>query len=290
MNRIPFLKMHGLGNDFVVIDRRSGPARGLVLDARQIRRISDRRLGVGCDQFILIDPAEGDPLAAGGADAVMRIHNADGGEVEACGNATRCVGFLLMAETGLARATIATAAGHLLASGHTDDGGSGLITVDMGPARLDWQQIPLSGPADTLHLDGVSDGPLTDPVAVNVGNPHVVFFVDDAEAVDLERLGPPLEHHPAFPRRTNVEVVHLIGPDRIRMRVWERGVGITAACGTGACAAAIAAIRRGLTGRTVQVVLDGGLLSITWTDDNRVLMSGPVATSFEGTLDPSLLA
>ncbi|WP_372018022.1 diaminopimelate epimerase [Tistrella mobilis] len=290
MIRIPFLKMHGLGNDFVVIDRRSGPARGLVLDDATIRRISDRRHGVGCDQFILIDPTDDDPIAAGGADAVMRIHNADGGEVGACGNATRCVGALLMDESGLGRATIATISGLLRASRDAEQQEAGTVTVDMGPARLDWRQIPLAAPADTLAVEAVEVGPLKLPVAVNVGNPHAVFFVDNAEAIDLTRWGPMIERHPAFPERTNVEVAHLLGPDRLRMRVWERGAGITAACGTGACATAVAAIRRGLTGRTVEIVLDGGPLVITWTEDDRVLMSGPVATSFEGTLHPSLLA
>ena len=235
MNGLPFIKMHGLGNDFVVIDARETP---IELSGEVARAISDRKTGVGCDQFIVIEPSK-EPLA----DAFMRIRNSDGAEVEACGNATRCVASLLMAEKGNRHAIVETVVGLLDAEAAEGD----LVSVDMGPARLDWREIPINDAKDTLHL-GIGQGPLQDPVGVNVGNPHAVFFVDDAEAVDLETLGPLLETHPLFPERTNVEAVQVLGPSRLRMRVWERGVGITRACGTGACASLVAAVRRQLTG------------------------------------------
>ncbi|MEQ9643151.1 MAG: diaminopimelate epimerase [Alphaproteobacteria bacterium] len=275
MSGAAFIKMHGLGNDFVVLDAR---ARALRLDNDQVRAIADRKSGVGCDQLIVLEPARD-------ADAFMRIYNADGGEVEACGNATRCVGALLFAETGRQHADILTGAGRLLA----DAAPGGRVAVDMGVPRLEWRQIPLAREMDTLHLD-LSLGPLSDPVAMNIGNPHATFFVPDAEAVDIADLGPQLEVHPLFPERVNVGIASLSAPDTLRFRVWERGVGITRACGTGACAAAVAAARRGLTGRTVDVDLDGGRLRLEWRDDNHVVMTGPVATSFTGMLDASLLA
>jgi diaminopimelate epimerase len=275
MSGLPFIKMHGLGNDFVVIDARARPVA--VSDA-QARAIADRKTGVGCDQFIIIEPP-----ANGVADAAMRIRNADGGEVEACGNASRCVARLLMQEKGTRRITLDTAAGRLIA----EDAGEGRIAVDMGPARLDWRDIPLAREMDTLHLD-LSMGPLRDPVGVNVGNPHAVFFVPDAEAIDLATLGPQLEHHPLFPERANIEAATVLSRRRIRMRVWERGVGITRACGTGACATLVAAARRGLAERRAEVLLDGGRLEIEWLANDHVRMTGPVATSFAGTLDPSL--
>ena len=272
-----FIKMHGLGNDFVVIDARSSP---LALTAPLVRAIADRRSGVGCDQLILIEP----PRRAG-AEAFMGIFNADGGAAEACGNATRCVAAHLMAERGAERITVETVAGLLPAR---RDGGA-RVTVDMGPARLDWRDIPLSRAADTLHLD-VAAGPFRDPVAVNVGNPHAVFLADDALAAPLDAYGGALERHPRFPRRANIGVAQVLGRDRIRLRVWERGVGITRACGSGACAALVAAHRRGLADRAAEVVLDGGPLHITWREDGHVEMAGPVAVSFRGSLDPSLLA
>ncbi|MDZ3836905.1 MAG: diaminopimelate epimerase [Rhodospirillales bacterium] len=277
MNALPFLKMHGLGNDFVVLDARRKP---LALNAGQVRAIADRRTGVGCDQLIVIEPP-----AAALADAFMRIRNADGGEVAACGNASRCVASLLMAEKNTEHVIIETAAGLLDAEAR----GDGLVGVDMGRVSFDWRDIPLSKPADTLHLD-VAAGPLRDGVAVNVGNPHAVYFVADAAAAPLEAVGPIIENHTMFPERTNVEVAEVLGPDRIRLRVWERGVGITRACGSGACATLVAAARRGLTGRSAEVVLDGGRLSIEWLKDDHVLMTGPVATSFTGTIDAALLA
>lgn len=265
--------MHGLGNDFVVLD---GRASALGLSAAEARAIADRRTGIGCDQILILKPANGI-----GADVFMEIRNCDGAEAEACGNGTRCVAAMLMDEAGVSKIGIETVAGVLKA---TRDA-AGDVTVDMGPARLDWAEIPLASACDTLHLD-VASGPLTDPVAVNIGNPHAVFFVDDAEAVDLESHGPILEHHAMFPERANIEVVSVLGPDRLRMRVWERSDGITRACGSGACAVAVAAHRRGLTGREVEVVLDGGLLRLEWRDDGHVLMTGPTAMVYRGTLDP----
>ncbi|MDH3596367.1 MAG: diaminopimelate epimerase [Rhodospirillales bacterium] len=276
MQERAFIKMHGLGNDFVVIDARREP---FDLDDAQARTIADRRLGVGCDQLIVMEPA-----ASSTADVFMRIRNADGGEVEACGNATRCVAALLMAERGGERCTVETRAGLLEAK----PAGPDRIAVDMGEARLGWGDIPLAREMDTLHLGLSADG-LSDPVAVNIGNPHAVFFVDDAEAVDLTGLGPRLEHDPLFPERANIGVAQVSGADRLRLRVWERGVGITRACGTGACAAAVAAHRRGLSGRKVEVMLDGGSLLLEWREDGHVVMTGPVATSFRGVLNGGLL-
>jgi diaminopimelate epimerase len=276
MAGLAFVKMHGLGNDFVVVDAR---ARPFAPKSAQVRALADRRTGVGCDQLIVIE----NPVS-GLADAFMRIRNADGGEVAACGNATRCVAALLMRENGAKHAIIETAAGLLDA----EAAGDGEISVDMGRVSFDWRDIPLAEAADTLHL-GIAAGPLSDPVAVNVGNPHAVFFVEDAERAPIELFGPVVERHPLFPERTNVEAAQVLAPDRIRLRVWERGVGLTRACGTGACAAVVAAGRRGLTERRVSVVLDGGSLSIDWLRDDHVLMTGPVATSFTGVLDPSLL-
>lgn len=277
MTARPFIKMHGLGNDFVVIDARREP---LALDAAAVRAVADRRAGVGCDQLIVMEPASN-----GAADVFMRIRNADGGEVEACGNATRCVASLIMAETGRDRCTVETRAGALPAVAARD----GAIAVDMGAVRTAWREIPLAREMDTLHLE-LARGPLRDPVAVNIGNPHAVFFVDDAAAIDLAGLGPSLEHDPVFPERANIGVAEVVGPDRLRVRVWERGVGLTRACGTGACAAAAAAHRRGLAGRKVEVRLDGGPLALEWREDGHMVMTGPVATSFTGVFAPSLLS
>ncbi len=276
MDGRPFIKMHGLGNDFVIIDARAQP---LALNEAQVRAIADRRTGVGCDQFIVIEPARN-----GTTDAAMRIRNADGGEVEACGNGARCVARLLMREQGKGRIILDTAAGIIVA----EDAGEDRIAVDMGPAKLDWRDIPLARAVDTLHLD-VALGPLRDPAAVNVGNPHAVFFVADAEAIDLAALGPQLERHALFPERCNVEAATALSRTRLRMRVWERGVGITRACGTGACATLVAAVRRGLTESRAEVVLDGGTLDVEWLPDGHVRMIGPAATSFAGMLDQSLL-
>ncbi|MBL8658200.1 MAG: diaminopimelate epimerase [Rhodospirillales bacterium] len=276
MSALPFVKMHGLGNDFVILDARKAPLR---LAAAQVRAIADRHTGVGCDQLIVIEPPAS-PLA----DAFMRIRNADGGEVGACGNATRCVAAMLMRESRSDHVIVETIAGLLDAEGR----GDGLVGVDMGRVSFDWRDIPLAKPADTVRLE-LAAGALRDPVAVSIGNPHAVFFVDDVDAVALETLGPVVETDAMFPERTNVEVAQILGRDRIRLRVWERGAGITRACGSGACATLAAAARRGLTERTAEVVLDGGTLRIDWLRDDHILMTGPVATSFTGFLDPALL-
>lgn len=272
-----FVKMHGLGNDFVILDAR---ASALALTPAAVRAIADRRRGIGCDQLIVIEAARGST-----SDAWMSIYNPDGSESGACGNATRCVAWLLMGQNGSDRVVIETRAGLLDAESRGDK----MVAVDMGPARLDWRELPLAEAVDTLHL-GIAAGPLADPVGVSMGNPHAVFFVDDVAAIDLEAVGPGLEHHPLFPERTNVEIVQVLGPETLRMRVWERGAGITQACGTGACATLVAAARRGLTGRKAEVVLDGGSLFIEWLADDHVLMTGPVALAFSGTVDPSLLS
>ena len=276
MEPLPFLKMHGLGNDFVVFDARR---QALDLTADQVRAIANRHTGVGCDQLIIMEPPRN-----GAADVFMRIRNADGSEVEACGNATRCVASVVMKERGANTVVIETVVGLL----HATASGNDLISVDMGPVRLDWQDIPLAKAMDTLHME-IEEGPLRDPVGINVGNPHAVFFVDDVKSIPLETVGPRVEHHPLFPARINVEAVQVLSPTRLRMRVWERGTGITQACGTGACATLVAAHRRGLTERAADIILDGGTLRIEWNDKDHVLMSGPAATSFAGTLDPSLV-
>lgn len=272
MDSIPFIKMHGLGNDFVIIDGRLRPFEPTPAATRML---ADRHVGIGCDQLVVMEAAR-HPLA----DVFMRIRNADGGEVHACGNATRCVAALVMREKGIRHVIIETAAGLLDAEAAED----GRVAVDMGKCSFDWRDIPLAQAADTQKL-ALGEAALGDAVAVSVGNPHAVFFVDDVEAVTLEVVGPRIERHAAFPERTNVEVARVLDRAQLRVRVWERGVGITRACGTGACAAAVAACRRGLTDRSVDVHLDGGTLAITWLPDDHVLMTGPVATSFTGSLD-----
>jgi diaminopimelate epimerase len=269
----PFIKMHGCGNDFVVFDER---AASLGLTPARAAAIADRRVGVGCDQFIAIEPPPP------GADAFMRIRNPDGGEAGACGNATRCIASLLAAESGRSELVIQTVAGPLPATVLPD----GRVTVDMGPARLDWREIPLAAPADTLHLP-LSEGPVSDPAAVSMGNPHATFFVEDMDALDVESIGPRLEHAPIFPERANIGFVQVLAPDRFRLRVWERSAGLTLACGSGACAAMVNAARRGLTGRRATVIVDGGTLEMEWRADGHVLMTGPVATAFRGRIDLS---
>jgi diaminopimelate epimerase len=282
MSRTPFLKMHGLGNDFVVLDAR---AAAFDLTAERRRAIADRRLGVGCDQLIVLEPP-----TERGADVFMRIYNADGGEAGACGNATRCVASVLMDERKTDQVTVQTVAG-LLDSQKTGTDGNGLpvISVDMGPALLDWRDIPVREPCDTSHLP-VGLGPLQDPVGTGMGNPHATFFVADAEAIPLTELGPRLERDRFFPERVNVGVAELKGAGRLRLRVWERGAGLTLACGSGACAAVVAASRRGLVPRKAEVALDGGTLAIEWLRDGHVMMTGGIALAFKGELDPSLLA
>ena len=275
MNQIEFLKMHGLGNDFVVLDVRK---RALALSPTAARRIADRRTGVGCDQIVVIAPPLNDL-----ADAHLTFLNADGSEAGACGNGSRCVAALLMREKKTNHAVLETVSGLL----DCEEADAGEIAVDLGPARLDWRDIPLASARDTLHL-GIEAGPLKDPVGVGMGNPHAVFFVPDVAKVDLETFGPQIENNPLFPERTNVEIAQILSPTEIRLRVWERGAGVTRACGTGACAALVAANRRGLAGRKARIELDGGTLAAEWLPDNHVLLTGPVATSFAGTLDPKM--
>lgn len=282
MANTPFLKMHGLGNDFVVLD-----ARGAQFDLTPERRraIADRRLGVGCDQLIVLEPP-----TEREADVFMRIYNPDGGEAGACGNATRCVASVVMDERKTDNVTVQTVSG-LLDSQKIGVGGNGLpvISVDMGLAQLDWRDIPVREPCDTNHMP-VGAGPLQDPVGTSMGNPHATFFVDDAASIPLAELGPQLEHDRFFPERANIGVAQLLGEGRLRLRVWERGAGLTLACGSGACAAVVAASRRGLVPRKADVVLDGGTLAIEWLRDDHVLMTGGIALAFKGELDRSLLS
>jgi len=275
---VRFRKMNGLGNDFVVLDVR---AHALALKAAQIAAIADRKRGIGCDQVIALEPSEF-------ADVFMRIWNADGGEVGACGNAARCVAALLVAERGSPHVMIETESGLLQATLNQDRS----VTIDMGAPRFNWDEIPLAEPFDdTRRITLQTDDPeLSAPSVVNVGNPHCIFFVSDVEANDLGRLGPSLEHHKLFPERANISLAQVTGPGSLRLRSWERGAGLTRACGTAACAAAVAAVRRGLTGRVVTVTLPGGDLVIDWRkDDDHILMTGPFALDYEGTLPPELL-
>lgn len=272
---LPFVKMHGLGNDFVVLDAR---AHSLPLDLAAVKLLGDRKRGVGFDQMITIERSDK-------ADAFMRIHNADGGEVESCGNAARCVATLLMRENGKDAVSIDTLGGWLNAKA----GASGVITVDMGEPRFDWQAIPLAREMNTMSM-AYSHGGYDKPGAVNVGNPHVVFFVPNAEAVPLAEIGPQIEHDPLFPQRINVEFAQIIDRKQIRMRVWERGAGITRACGTGACATLVAAARRDLSERRAQIVLDGGVLTIEWAADNHIYMTGPATEAFRGEIPPTFWA
>jgi len=269
----PFVKMHGCGNDFVVFDERAAP---LGLTPRRAAAIANRRTGVGCDQLITLEP----PPDGAGADIFMRIRNPDGGEAGACGNATRCVTQLLYAETARREQVIETVAGRLPAV-MLDDG---RIRVDMGRVRLAWQEIPLAAPADTRHLD-LAEGPVRDPAAVSMGNPHATFFVEDLRTVPIRAIGPKLEHAKIFPERANIGFAQVLGPRRIRLRVWERGAGLTLACGSGACAAVVNAARRGLTERRAIVEFERGNLEIEWRPDSHVLMTGPAATTFRGTIE-----
>jgi diaminopimelate epimerase len=259
-----FSKMHGLGNDFVVIDERAAP---VTMTPSRAQAIADRHAGIGCDQLILIG-------ASDKADVSMRIFNADGSEVEACGNATRCVPLFVGRDV-----LIETQAGLLDAK--AVDGGA---SVDMGAPTLDWDRIPLAWAMDTLTMPvGWEDLPA--PAAVNVGNPHVIFFCDDLDTVDIGRLGPLIEHDPLFPQRVNVNFAQVAGERHLRLIVWERGAGLTRACGTGACATAVAAIRRGLMKGPVTVSLPGGDLVIDWALGGSIQMTGPATHVFDGEAD-----
>lgn len=277
--RRPFLKMNGLGNDFLVWDARREPLR---LDQAAIAALGDRTNGIGFDQMITVE------RSPAGVDAFMRIHNCDGGQVDACGNATRCIGRLLMEEAGKDNVSIETNAGLLHAY---DSDAPRMVTVDMGRPRLDWESIPLAEEfADTRAIE-LQIGPIDDPIlhtpaVVNMGNPHAIFWVDDVEGYDLERVGPLLEHHPVFPEGANISLAHVFDENQIRVKVWERGVGLTRACGTAACAVAVAAARDNKAGRISTIHLPGGPLTIEWRErDDHVLMSGPTEIEFEGDID-----
>lgn len=267
---LPFSKMHGLGNDFVVIDQRKYPS---VVSAKLAQSLGDRHRGVGFDQLAVLEHSDV-------AEIALSFYNADGSTAGACGNATRCVADVEMAKRNLDEMRLETERGVLVARRTTE----GLVSVNMGAPLLRWDQIPLARDIDSLKLP--IDG---DPTATGMGNPHCTFFVEDAEAVDLAQRGSDIEHHPLFPERTNVQFASVIGTDHLRMRVWERGVGVTLASGSSSCAVAVAAHRRGLTSRSVAIDLDGGRIDIDWREDG-VWMTGATAHVFSGTLSPAFLA
>lgn len=271
---IPFLKMHGAGNDFVIFDNRSGACR---FSKEQIIHMADRRYGIGCDQLVLLETSTI-------ATVFMRLYNADGGEVNACGNATRCIGWLMMEETGKSHVTVETKAGVL----GVDRAGENHVKVNMGAPRFDWREIPLSREVDTQNIPYLQIGKLHEGFALNMGNPHIVFFLDDVDAADMKTNAPKVERNELFPERTNVEVAQVMNRGEMKLRVWERGVGETLACGTGACATMVAARVRGLVDSIVQIHASGGTLELEWqgediksTDD--VWLTGPVALIFSGT-------
>lgn len=263
--RIDFIKMHGLGNDFIVLDAREKSVP--TITAPIARALADRRTGIGCDQLILLEPSERESFR-------MRIFNSDGGEVEACGNATRAVAMLHGSP-----ARIDTAGGVLATQ--PSDGGA---VVDMGEPRFDWDTIPLAYAMDTSALPVGWDN-LESPMAVNVGNPHVIFFVEDSDAIDLATIGPVIETDPLFPARINVNVASVAGDNHLKLHVWERGAGITRACGTGACATAVAAIRKGLVQSPVTVTLPGGDLAIAWQAGGPIEMSGAATEAYRGSFE-----
>ncbi len=261
------MKWHGAGNDFLIIDSRGVASR---VTSRLAAALGDRHKGVGFDQLAEISESDA-------ADIDLAFWNADGSSAGACGNATRCAARYMMDQLGRDRLTIRTGRGLLEAVAQ-----DGAVWVNMGPPQLDWREVPLAEPADPLPIDGA-------PAALGMGNPHMVFFVADAEAEDVAARGAALEHHPLFPEATNVEFAHVSGPDHLRMRVWERGTGITLACGSGACATAVVAARKGLTGRRVTIEADGGTLMVDWREDG-VWLTGPTAHVFDATLTPAFLA
>lgn len=275
----PFIKMQGLGNDFVVLDARSN---SIELEPVEIQAMSDRKIGIGCDQVLVLRNSER-------ADVFMQIFNSDGSEVGACGNGARCIGNYIMSEKGEPRATLETQAGVL----EVYDGGEGMITVDMGEVKTSWRDIPLSEERDTLHLDieiadeTSPDGEplLWDPAAVNIGNPHLVFLVKNPDVVDLQKIGPLLEHSDLFPEGVNVGLAKVTGDDSIKLRVWERGAGETSACGSAACAALVTSCRAGVTGRSAVVELPGGPVGVLWRDDNHILLSGSAQTVYQGNFE-----
>lgn len=283
MDTPSFIKMNGLGNDFVIVDGRAQPVQ---FGPGQVRAICDRQTGIGCDQLIVMEPTF-DP----GADLYMRIYNGDGEEVDACGNATRCIAWLMFEEKNITAVNIATNAGVLSCC----SAGPDLVSVDMGAPKFDWDEIPLAEEFSDTRTIELQIGPIDDPVldtpsAVSVGNPHAIFWVDDVEAHDLARFGPLLEHHPMFPSRANISLAQVQDSQNVRVKVWERGAGLTRACGTAACAVAVAAVRLGLTERQVTVHLPGGSLEILWRErDDHIIMTGPVAHEFNGDIAPELL-
>lgn len=278
---IEFLKMHGLGNDFVVLDARD-PANAVpaTISCKAAQRLADRHFGIGCDQVLVIRPSDA-------ADVFMEILNSDGSHASACGNGTRCVADYVMQNPDDI-VSIETSAGVLIAR---RDAKTGYIAVDMGPAHLGWQDVPLAAEMDTLSVDLGPSAPAK-AICHSIGNPHAVFFVDDVKAVDVAHIGPILENHPLFPQRANISFVHQLGANRFRMRVWERGGGMTLACGSGASAVGVAACRAGLSGRLNDIVMDGGAVTIDWQDDGtqagRVVMQGPVAYVCRGQLNDDL--
>lgn len=275
MTAIPFIKMHGAGNDFVVIDDRDG-----MHDIAHFwaARIADRHFGIGCDQVVVLETSKK-------ADVFMRIYNADGSEIGACGNATRCIGWYIMHESGKSTARVETKAGILECKQSSDYN----VTVDMGAPKFDWQEIPLSEPRNTEHL-GIADGMLMDPVAVSMGNPHMIFFVKDLDFVRLGESGKRLEHHALYPERANVTAAQVIERDTVKMVVWERGAGLTMACGTAACATLAAGVRRGLLSRHSTMHLPGGELRVEWDEvSGHILMTGPVALVYRGEFDKGLV-
>jgi diaminopimelate epimerase len=272
---LPFTKMHGLGNDFVVIDARERP---LDLSPEAIRQLADRRRGVGFDQLVAITPSER-------ADARLLFFNADGSEAGACGNGTRCASWLLMLEGDREELVLETRAGTLKARRRP----AGLVSVEMGAPRLDWREVPLAVACDTVEVP-LDHPELPRPACASMGNPHATFFVGDVETLDVARLGAELERHPIFPERANIGFATMLDSSTIRLRVFERGAGLTPACGSGACAAMVAARRRGLVGDVATVVLDGGPLEIAWDGEGPVVMTGPAAFVFEGRLGAELLA
>lgn len=275
MTAISFTKMHGTGNDFVVIDNRKA---GLKITPQWAVKLADRRFGIGCDQMIVIEPSEK-------ADVFMRIFNPDGSEIGACGNASRCIGWWIMQEKNAPLVSIETHAGVLECRGHGDYN----VSVDMGPPTWEWDEIPLSEKRNTEHL-GIAEGRLADPVALSVGNPHMVFFVSDLAHIKLAEWGPKLERHALFPKRANVSAAEIDTREHVNLRVWERGAGETLACGTAACATVVAGVRRGIMERKATVSLPGGDLHIEWNKDtNHIHMTGAVAVVYAGSFDQGLV-
>lgn len=276
--KLEFIKMHGLGNDFVIFDQRMG---GESLTLNHILYVANRHRGIGCDQVIHIKPPKTEGTAA-----YLDMYNADGQGVGACGNATRCVADIIMRDEKVDNLRLETQAGILDASRADEN----MVTIDMGKPGLEWREIPTSEPCETLSVSlavpSLGGHDLPTASLVNMGNPHAVFFVEDVEDIDLEHLGPKIETHKFFPEKTNVEFAQILGKNKIRKRVWERGTGVTQACGSGACAALVAAVRRGLSDRKAELILDGGSLFIEWREsDNKVLMTGPVAYVFDGVIE-----